>query len=78
MPAPGQGSLRNRFKGSKVAGKVLAKTGWIRGASTLSGYVDGRPFSILMSYDPARNGLNRKLKALQDRMVAAMAAVDGS
>ena len=31
-----------------------------------------RLFSILMSYDPTRGGLNRQLKKLQERIVEAM------
>ena len=72
------GTLANRFENSPLRGRVRAKTGWIRGASSLSGYVqdeDGelRAFSILMNYDPGRPGLNRRLKAEQERIVEAIA-----
>lgn len=79
LPIGGQtGTLADRFAQSPVAGKVRAKTGWIRGASSLSGFVeceDGRVryFSILMNYDPSRGGLNKDLKALQERIVEAIA-----
>jgi len=59
---------------------VRAKTGWIRGASSLSGLVereDGtrRWFSILMSYDQKQDGLNKDLKQLQEQIVQA---IDGT
>jgi D-alanyl-D-alanine carboxypeptidase/D-alanyl-D-alanine-endopeptidase (penicillin-binding protein 4) len=78
LPVAGRsGTLADRFVGSDLAGRVRAKTGWIRGASALSGVVecaDGtrRWFSILMNYDPKRNGLNKDLKALQEQLVAAI------
>lgn len=78
LPIAGQsGTLAERFLGSDLVGRVHAKTGWIRGASALSGYVglrDGsrRWFVILMNYDPNKNGLNKDLKQLQERMVAAI------
>ena len=70
------GSLEDRFRGTALVGRVRAKTGWIRGASSLSGLIEpagGRHlmFSILMNYDPKVNGLNAKLKRLQEQMVAA-------
>jgi D-alanyl-D-alanine carboxypeptidase/D-alanyl-D-alanine-endopeptidase (penicillin-binding protein 4) len=41
MPVAGQaGSLRTRFRGTPVEGKVIAKTGTISRTSTLSGYVE--------------------------------------
>ena len=60
-----------------LVGRVRAKTGWIRGVSSLSGQVvrkDGtvRWFSILMNYDPKTNGLNKDLKAIQERIVQAI------
>lgn len=76
LPRPGSpGSLRARFRGSPVAEDVAAKTGWIRGVSSLSGYVGGRAFSILMNYAPSRGGLNRNLKRLQERLVEAFAGI---
>jgi len=82
LPIAGQsGTLSDRFHGTNLVGRVHAKTGWIRGASALSGYVerhDGsrRWFAILMNYDPNKNGLNKDLKQLQEKMVEAMAAFE--
>jgi D-alanyl-D-alanine carboxypeptidase/D-alanyl-D-alanine-endopeptidase (penicillin-binding protein 4) len=75
--AGAEGTLSGRFVDSPVAARVRAKTGWIAGASALSGVLELRSghqrlFSILMSYDPNRGGLNRQLKKLQERMVEAM------
>ena len=78
LPVGGEsGTLEDRFDNREVGPRVHAKTGWIRGASALSGVLqrrDGglRVFSILMNYEPKRNGLNKDLKRLQERMVEAM------
>ncbi len=75
LPRPGEGTLRHRFARSPVKQRLRAKTGWIRGASALSGFVGRRAFVILMNYAPEREGLNDRLKALQEAMVEA---IDGS
>lgn len=81
LPVGGEsGTLEKRFAGRDIGARVAAKTGWIRGASALSGVLhrqDGgiRAFSILMNYEPSRSGLNKQLKQLQERMVEAMDAL---
>jgi D-alanyl-D-alanine carboxypeptidase/D-alanyl-D-alanine-endopeptidase (penicillin-binding protein 4) len=83
LPVAGRsGTLSERFIGSDLVGRVHAKTGWIRGASSLSGYVETtrgqvRWFSILMNYDPKKDGLNRDLKQLQEDIVRAIDRLDG-
>lgn len=78
LPVAGRsGTLEDRFAHSDLIGRVRAKTGWIRGASALSGMVERRDgtvrwFSILMNYDPKKNGLNKDLKELQETMVQAI------
>jgi D-alanyl-D-alanine carboxypeptidase/D-alanyl-D-alanine-endopeptidase (penicillin-binding protein 4) len=80
LPVAGEtGSLEHRFAGSELRGRVHAKTGWIRGASSLSGYVeaaDGEQyvFSILIAYDRNKGGMNKHFKRLQEAMVEAIAA----
>ncbi|MCB9887236.1 MAG: D-alanyl-D-alanine carboxypeptidase/D-alanyl-D-alanine-endopeptidase [Planctomycetes bacterium] len=82
LPVAGvSGTLEDRFTGSPLRGHVRAKTGWIRGASSLSGIVESadgelRYFSILMNYDPARSGFNKQCKQLQEQMVEAIAALE--
>ncbi len=78
LPVAGRsGTLEDRFVQTDLIGRVRAKTGWIRGASALSGVVERRDgtvvwFSILMNYDPKKNGLNKDLKQLQETMVRAI------
>ncbi len=78
LPVAGQsGTLSERFLGTDLVGRVRAKTGWIRGASSLSGFVEQpggrvRHFSILMNYDPKKDGLNKDLKRLQEDIVLAI------
>ena len=78
LPVSGRtGTLDDRFLGTDLVGRVHAKTGWIRGASALSGCVvrrDGkvRWFSILMNYDAKQKVTNKDLKKLQETMVAAL------
>jgi D-alanyl-D-alanine carboxypeptidase/D-alanyl-D-alanine-endopeptidase (penicillin-binding protein 4) len=83
LPAAGEeGTLRERFRDDDaLAARVRAKTGWIAGASALSGYLampDGRQriFSILMNFEPRARVTNRQLKELQERIVAAAAELD--
>ncbi|MEM6502463.1 MAG: D-alanyl-D-alanine carboxypeptidase [Cyanobacteria bacterium P01_C01_bin.89] len=68
LPIAGRsGTLRRRFKGTPVAGRVLAKTGTLRGVRALSGYLE-HPlygtllFSILVN-QPGQSG-SRMLGAI--------------
>lgn len=76
------GTLDDRMRDPRLAGKVRAKTGFIAGTSALSGIleaVDGRRlvFSILVEYPPAE-GLNRTCwKPMQDAICAELAGADG-
>lgn len=71
------GTLEDRMRNGAAKGRVRAKTGWINGASSLSGFASslaGRElaFSILVSY-PRIDGLNtRAWKPMQDRMCDAL------
>jgi len=84
LPVAGQtGTLSDRFARTDLVGRVRAKTGWIRGASALSGVVEGKDgklrwFSILMNYDPKLDGLNRDLKRLQEDIVQAIESMGAS
>lgn len=80
LPIAGStGGLKNRMKGTAAAGVVAAKTGWVSGASSLSGFVlgpAGEPriaFSILVGY-PRIGGLNTSSwKPMQDEICALLA-----
>lgn len=74
LPVAGEsGSLANRMRSGPARGRVRAKTGFVNGASGLSGVaqtLDGRTlvFSILVDYRYAA-GLNSSVwKPMQDRM----------
>ncbi len=77
LPVGGEdGTLMSRFQGTPAAGNVRAKTGTMRGVSTLSGYVTtrrGEPlvFAIFCN-DVPLNGL-QAARALQDAIVCEMA-----
>ena len=75
LPVAGErGTLAERMRGTPAAGRVFGKTGWIAGASALSGVVDtldGRQvvFSILVEYPRSVGGLNTScFKPMQDEM----------
>ncbi len=71
------GSLRKRMGKTSAAGRIRAKTGWVNGASSLSGVattLEDRTivFSILVSY-PRVSGLNTKAwKPMQDEICTAL------
>ena len=77
------GTLRRRFRGTAVAGRVLAKTGTLRGVRALSGYLE-HPlygtllFSILVN-QPGQSG-SRMLSAIDSIVgrVMSMRPCDGS
>jgi D-alanyl-D-alanine carboxypeptidase/D-alanyl-D-alanine-endopeptidase (penicillin-binding protein 4) len=72
------GTLEDRLGGTPAEGLVSAKTGWIEGASALSGLArapGGREvlFSILVGYPRDAGGLNKQvLKPMQDELVLAL------
>ena len=84
LPVSGRsGTLASRFQNTDLVGRVRAKTGWIRGASALSGLVEmpgGEPhwFAILMNYDRSRNGVNKELKRIQESIVFALSRIPQS
>ncbi len=68
-----EGTLRRRFRGSKLVSEVRAKSGYIRQVRTLSGYVthaeSGRQlaFSVLVNEVPA--GADARAKELHENIV---------
>jgi D-alanyl-D-alanine carboxypeptidase/D-alanyl-D-alanine-endopeptidase (penicillin-binding protein 4) len=75
MPRSGQrGSLRTRFVGTPLAGRVVAKTGSINHVNTLSGYIErerGGPlvFSVMLNL---RTGTNAQALARIDSVVVEL------
>ena len=75
--AGSEGTLKNRFAGTSLRGRVLAKTGTVHGVSALSGYLYARnakryAFSILFNNDTAGTA-----KGFEEKIVAALDAVSG-
>ena len=71
------GTLDKRFEGTDLRGRVVAKSGYIRQVSALSGYLRARngswyAFSILMNGVP--EGSNWRMKAIQEQIVKAVDA----
>lgn len=72
------GTLEDRMTSGAARGRVLGKTGWIRGTSALSGVAlprEGAPriFSILVEYPAGASGLNtRVFKPMHDRIATAL------
>ncbi len=70
------GTLRRRMRRTAAAGRCVGKTGTLRGVSALSGYCttsSGR--HVVFSF--LENGVGPGAKAVEDRMVAAIARYTG-
>lgn len=80
LPIAGvDGTLRRRMKETAAEGNARAKTGYVSRVSTLSGFVTtkaGEPlvFSIMMNNHLCRN---TEAKAVQDKIIAALANLGG-
>lgn len=77
LPAPGEGTLRNRFRSERPANLVLAKTGTINGVSGLSGYVVHEPTGHAIAFVVLNNGLRgaretRAARAMQEEIVLSI------
>ncbi|MGD0461682.1 MAG: D-alanyl-D-alanine carboxypeptidase/D-alanyl-D-alanine-endopeptidase [Tepidisphaeraceae bacterium] len=69
------GTLAERFHGSDLRGRVIAKSGYVNGVSCLSGYLHAKDdnwycFSIMFNGIP--EGSNSGAKFLQERIVRAV------
>ncbi|HXE55999.1 MAG TPA: D-alanyl-D-alanine carboxypeptidase/D-alanyl-D-alanine-endopeptidase [Tepidisphaeraceae bacterium] len=70
--AGSDGTLASRFRGTNLRGRVIAKSGFVEGVSTLSGYLRTRDqqwyaFSIMMNGIPYKS--STLAKALQEKIV---------
>jgi len=70
LPVSGtDGTLAERLTGPGLQGEVLAKTGYVAGASALSGYVfpeNGPPLAFSILINGLKAGYNARAKAFQD------------
>lgn len=69
------GTLENRLKTKEHAGKVHAKTGYIRGVSGLSGYAvnsSGKEFAFSIIFNKGAKLSNTFMKSVQDEIVEAI------
>ncbi len=70
LPVAGMdGSLHERLTEAAYRGTVRAKTGWISGASSLSGYVhtrSGRTLAFSLLFNRVPGGKNHVMKSTQD------------
>jgi D-alanyl-D-alanine carboxypeptidase/D-alanyl-D-alanine-endopeptidase (penicillin-binding protein 4) len=69
------GTMEERFRGTDLRGRVLAKSGFVNGVSCLSGFLKARDenwyaFSILFNNVPA--GGTADAKAIEEKIVRAM------
>jgi len=74
------GTLARRFRGTKLGGRVFAKTGYVLGASALSGYLRSKAgqdyaFSILMN---RFSGSNYQMKQIQESICTAIDGLPGA
>lgn len=80
LPICGEdGTLKTRLDESPYRGRVQAKTGWIQGASSLSGYAQSLQgerfaFSVLINYEGKTN--NRIYKGLVDSILRSLIEFD--
>jgi D-alanyl-D-alanine carboxypeptidase/D-alanyl-D-alanine-endopeptidase (penicillin-binding protein 4) len=69
------GTLADRFRGTDLRGRVIAKSGFVNGVSCLSGYLrarDGGWYCFSVMFNGIPEGSNSGAKALQERIVRAL------
>lgn len=78
LPVAGRsGTLRHRMRGTAAAGRCAAKTGTLIGVSALSGYCTSTG-GVRIAFSFIENRVcNYCAKKVEDRMVSAMARLDG-
>lgn len=78
LPVGGEdGTLKNRFHGTDLRGRVMAKTGFVEGVSCLSGYVcarDNNWYCFVIMFNGIPHLSNSVAKTLEDRIVKAIDA----
>ncbi len=76
LPTPGEGTLKRRFAGTALAGKIVAKTGTLNATAALAGYMAGASgrtltFAIYANDIPAGAGANKAIDAALLAIAAA-------
>ncbi|HEY0007864.1 MAG TPA: D-alanyl-D-alanine carboxypeptidase/D-alanyl-D-alanine-endopeptidase [Tepidisphaeraceae bacterium] len=69
------GTLKDRFSSSRLRERVLAKSGFIDGVSSLSGYVkaaDGQWYAFSILFNGIAKGTNSTAKRMQEKIVEAI------
>lgn len=69
------GTLDDRFRGTDLRGRVFAKSGYVNGVSSLSGYLmtrDEQWFAFSLLFNGIPQGSNYGAKQLQERIVRAI------
>jgi len=76
LPVGGEdGTLKNRFHGTDLRGRVIAKTGFVEGVSCLSGYLSARDnnwYCFVIMFNGIPHLSNSVAKTLEDRIVKAI------
>jgi len=72
LPVAGiDGTLKKRFKGSDVKGRIVAKTGYLKNVRALSGYVFTKTGDVLV-FSILSNGLGVEAKKFQSDLLAEL------
>jgi serine-type D-Ala-D-Ala carboxypeptidase/endopeptidase (penicillin-binding protein 4) len=69
------GTLTDRFRGTDLRGRVIAKSGFVNGVSCLSGYLhakDGNWYCFSILFNGIPEGTNSGAKVLQERIVRSI------
>lgn len=78
LPLAGEeGTLKDRMRGTAAAGNVRAKTGTLKGVSTLAGYAESRAGTLFAFAVMVNGGETARARALQDRIAVIIAAYPG-
>ncbi len=72
LPIAGvDGTLKKRFRGSGLEGRVIAKTGYINNVRALSGYAFTRSGDVL-AFSILSNGVGPRVKTFQSKMLTEL------
>ncbi|MGC4033371.1 MAG: D-alanyl-D-alanine carboxypeptidase/D-alanyl-D-alanine-endopeptidase [Tepidisphaeraceae bacterium] len=73
--AGADGTLKERFAGSSLQERVIGKSGFVNGVSSLSGFLrakDGSTFVFSIMFNGIAEGTNSRAKVLQEKIVQAL------